>query len=96
MSHEPLSTQNGRYISTKWALGGSLTLLVLAIGGWAGWLHSTVWGDHDTLIRATASLEALVKAWDKADARLGSMEATLRVIVDDHKGFRERLSTEGR
>ncbi len=95
MSHEPLSAQNGRYISTKWALGGAVTLLVLAVGGWASWATATVNSDHDTLIRVTTNLEALVKAWDKADARLGGIETTLQVIVDDHEGFR-KSNMEGR
>ncbi len=89
MAHDPITTQNGRYVSTKWALGGTVALLVMAVAGWASSLRATVSSDHDTLIRVGQSLESL-------DAHMLDIQSTLEVIVEDHQAFRARLQTEGR
>lgn len=87
MSHEPLTAQNGKYVSTRWALGVAVALLFAAVGGWGKWVHTTMTTDHDKLIQATAKITDLDRHILEVKATGLRTQELVRQVLREHRAM---------
>lgn len=90
----PVTMNNGRYISTRWVLSVVIVLLVGTLSGWGAWMQATVTGDHDKLIQATEKIEHIdVHVSETLDV-VKEISDQMSNILADHKEFKKLLDIQ--